>query len=270
MSYQPRTESKIILDKAFELIISVGYRVSARWLFYGLLQQGFFKDKNSYKSNFLPLIAKARKEFYNGWNPDTLADDTRISVIRGKGFDDEKSWYVEVRNNLECELDKWKYQERYIEIWFEAKAMRGQFEYYTKHITLRPFGGDPSIPYKWTIAKDLEYINIPTTILYFGDYDPKGLSIPLNAVKDIRSWCNNDFEFVRCGLNKGDELRYAVPDNPSKPNTYQWEALNDITAGTLISNAVNEYIDVSLFEMVEEEQQQITNQFRNKLDELFV
>jgi hypothetical protein len=46
-----------------------------------LLQEGTYPAKGSYKSKFLPLLAKARKTFYKGWRPDTLADDTREAVI---------------------------------------------------------------------------------------------------------------------------------------------------------------------------------------------
>ncbi|MDZ4241726.1 MAG: hypothetical protein U1D99_02775, partial [Candidatus Omnitrophota bacterium] len=86
-------------------------------------------------------------------------------------------------------LDKWRLQNYYVELWFEAKAMRAQFEHYTDYITLRPFGGDPSIHFKWQIAGELaeadESYMKPIVILYFGDMDPKGFQIPISAVKDI-------------------------------------------------------------------------------------
>jgi ABC-type antimicrobial peptide transport system ATPase subunit len=82
-SYNPRPEAEAILDRAYELVKSVPYAVTARWLFYGLLQEGTYPDKDSYKSKFLPMLSKARKSFFNGWTPDTLADDTRVAVVRG-------------------------------------------------------------------------------------------------------------------------------------------------------------------------------------------
>jgi len=82
-NYNPRPDQAGILDKAYELVRSVLYQVTARWLFYRLLQEAFFKDKDAYKTKFLPLLSKARKSFYKQWNPGTLADDTRVSVIRG-------------------------------------------------------------------------------------------------------------------------------------------------------------------------------------------
>lgn len=178
--YKPRGEQAQILDRAYELVQSVPYKVTARWLFYRLLQESFFKDKDAYKAKFLPLLSKARKSFYKEWTPETLSDDTRIAVIRGDGWTSESSFLKDV-GQATCILDKWQDQDCYLEIWFEAKAMKGQFEHYTEHVTLRPFGGDCSISFKWQIAVELEekhdQYQTPVVILYFGDLDPKGLQI---------------------------------------------------------------------------------------------
>lgn len=263
--YRPRPEAAAILDRAFELVRSVPYAVTARWLFYGLLQEGTYPDKDSYKSKFLPMLSKARKFFYKDWTPDTLADDTRAAVVRGDGFSDEDEW-LEAVGRARCKLDKWAYQDNYVEIWFEAKAMRGQFEHFTRHITLRPFGGDPSIPYKWQIAKELEeaadcYEN-PIVILYFGDLDPKGMTIPESALTDIRAWCKADFEFIRAGLNPGDEVKYNLPENPDKPGTYQWEALGHAAAEELITETVNQFVSHGYFQEAEQEELEVTARFQ--------
>jgi hypothetical protein len=264
-SYKPRPEAEAILDRAYELLKSVPYAVTARWLFYGLLQEGTYPDKDSYKSKFLPMLSKARKTFFKSWSPDTLADDTRTAIVRGDGFSNEDEW-LEAVGRSRCELDKWWYQDNYVEIWFEAKAMRGQFEHFTKHITLRPFGGDPSIPYKWQIAKELEEAaeryETPIVILYFGDLDPKGMTIPESALADIRAWCEADFEFIRSGLNPGDEVEYSLPENPDKPGTYQWEALNHETAEEVITGAVNQFVSQGYFAGAEQAEREITERFQ--------
>ncbi len=263
--YKPQSGQEKILAKAYELVQSVPYQVSARWLFYGLLQAGVYPDKDSYKGKFLPLIAKARKQFYKDWRPDTLADDTRNPVIRGDGFVDEQHW-LEAVGRAECTLNKWQDQPYYVEAWFEAKAMKGQFEHFTEHITLRPFGGDVSIPAKWQIAKDLEEAwgryGHPIIILYFGDLDPKGLTIPKSAIADIRKWCEVDFTFTRAGLNPGDEVKYNIMENPEKPGTFQWEALDHDTAGRVIQNAIYPYIDHRQFEETEHRERDVTHRFQ--------
>ncbi len=268
--YKPRGEQAQILDRAYELVQSVPYKVTARWLFYRLLQESFFKDKDAYKAKFLPLLSKARKSFYKEWTPETLSDDTRIAVIRGDGWTSESSFLKDV-GQATCILDKWQDQDCYLEIWFEAKAMKGQFEHYTEHVTLRPFGGDCSISFKWQIAVELEekhdQYQTPVVILYFGDLDPKGLQIPESAVRDIRQWTDVDFEFIRCGLNPGDELIYHIPQNPDKPGTYQWEALSDSAAKELIESWVGKFISLGSFDSTESRELFITNNFRNRWNE---
>ena len=265
--YKPQVEQAIILDRAYDLVESVPYKVTARWLFYRLLQESYFKDKDDYKGKFMPLLSKARKSFYKKWTPETLADDTRIAVIRGDGWTSETSFLRDVGRAV-CTLDKWQTQDYYVELWFEAKAMKGQFEHYTEYITLRPFGGDASIFFKWQIAKELEekhdQYQTPIIILYFGDLDPKGLQIPKSAVKDVREWAKVDFEFIRCGLNPGDEVTYNIPENPDKPGTYQWEALSDEAARELITRWTDKYISQGSFQSVESLEKRITNQFHDR------
>ena len=125
--------------------------------------------------------------------------------------------------------------------------MIGQFGHYTREITLRPFGGDPSIPYKWHIAKQLEQASEtygkPIVILYFGDLDDKGQQIPESAAADIRDWSRAEFDFIHCGLNVEQVERLSVPEDPERPGKYQWEALTDEQAREIISTAIGEWIE---------------------------
>lgn len=264
-SYRPHKKSQLILERAWRYVQSVPYTVTLRWLFYCLLQDGTFADKTDYNS-LKTILSIARKRFYEGWRPDTLADDTRVSVVRGEGFSTPQSWATALAERGACNLARWDGQDYYVEVWFEAKAMKAQFEYYTDNITLRPFGGDPSIPFKWHIAEALtraaDFHGLGMVILYFGDLDPKGISIPQSMVADVRQWCDTDFEFVRVGLNPGDGVRYNIPENPDRPGTYQWEALSDEAAKGLITSAVAQYVDYDKMREIEALETKTTAQFR--------
>jgi hypothetical protein len=272
MDYQPRAKQAAILEVALAHVNSVKYRVTCRWLFYRLFQEGIYRGKNDYKNKFLPLVTKARKAAYNGWQPWTLADDTRAAVIRGNGFTDGREW-VEGIQEMSCHLDKWANQPNYVEIMFEAAAMFTQFEYYTNHVTLVPFKGDPSVDYKWQIAQRLmdvgeKYPDKQQVILYFGDLDTKGMQIPLSAMADIRQWTYTEPIFIRCGLNPGDEVTYNLPEQFDRPGAYQWEALDDDDARDLITESLSQYINTALFDAVEVEEQAITEKFRLVMDDV--
>jgi len=252
--YTPRGKNAVILDRAYELVGSVPYRVSARWLFYRLLQEGHYNKKTDYKHKFLPAVCSARHAFYKQWRPDTLADETRAAIRRGNGWDTPGQWLEHVQQWLKCELDKWHTQERYIELWYEARAMSDQFRHYTQFITLRPMGGQPSIPYKWDTAKDLEraaaVYNKPITVLYFGDLDEHGDTIASVVQRDVSKWCQVPFEFVHCGLTPEQVRRFGVPENPEKPGEYQWEALEDSAAKEIIFAHTAPFISHGAFSAV--------------------
>ncbi len=245
--WNPQKKSRKILDRGWEHVQSVSYQVSARWLFYRLLQDGFYKAKDDYRNQFIPLFAEARKRYFQEWCPWSLVDESREMVIRARGDRDADDWVTSLsKNGLYCSLDFWYSQDVYTLLMYEANAMTAQFQHYTP-CDLVPFGGCPGVYYKYQVAKHIEMASekyeLPVLVLYFGDLDPKGLEIPESALKDIREWCKVDFEFQRVGLNPGQEKKYNIPENPEKPGCYQWEALTDETAGDLITNAIAPYVN---------------------------
>jgi len=285
MGYEPRPESKNILSQAWRWVQSVPYSVTARWVFYRLLQDGVYSGKKGYK-HLLSLLSKARKEFYEEWRPWTLADDTRAPLlmqregyyrihIRGDGFDSEQEWRDTLKKELNCPLDRWAEQPVYVEIWFEAAAMQAQFEYYAdENIPLLAFHGDVSIPEKWRaaarIAQQWLKHHKPIRIFYYGDLDEKGLIIPKSAWGDIGLWAvslihaygEEDFDirenlqFQRLGINQGQEIEFNIPENPERLGTYQWEALGDEEAAQLIKEP-QEQLDIVAFGKVAELEREI-------------
>ena len=295
MSYKPTPESRHILSRAWHWAQSVAYSVTARWVFYRLLQEGVYTEKKGYR-HLLGLLSKARKEFYGEWRPWTLADDTRAPILmqrkgyyglhlRGNGFEDESAWLEKVKDELNCPLNRWASQEVYAEIWFEAAAMQGQFLYYAnENIPLLAFHGDISIPEKWRTAERLadkyKALGKPTHIYYFGDYDPKGLQIPRSAWRNIGTWAaalliNQGIEpaktreilnYHRVGINVDQIEELGIPENPERPGTYQWEALDDKQAAYLIDEA-NELLDLEQFEHVKVHEKAAELRLKARLEE---
>jgi len=263
--WKPTSKTIELLDKSKAYIDSVPYKVTGRWVFYRLFQDGVFDGKKAYKDKFHPPIDKARKEFYRGWHPDTLADETREIKYYGWGAMDES----EVTVDEAVVLDKFKDQDYFVIICYEAKAMTQQFEYYTNGIPLCPFGGQASIPYKWEIAKFLESAkekyDKPMKVLYFGDCDKYGKQIPKTAFRDIKQWCNEDFEVIYVGLTKEQAEEFGVPENPDKPNQYQWEALTDEQAKELITTAVCQYQDQDILKETIAKENELIKSIKEKL-----
>ena len=295
MSYKPTSENRHILSQAWHWVQSVAYSVTARWVFYRLLQEGTYAGKKGYR-HLLGLLSKARKEFYGEWRPWTLADDTRAPILmqrkgyyglhlRGNGFEDETAWLETVKDELNCPLNRWASQPVYAEICFEAAAMQEQFLYYAnENVPLLAFHGDISIPEKWRMAARLadkyKTLGKPIHIYYFGDYDPKGLQIPRSAWRDIGTWAaalliNQGIEpaktreilnYHRVGINVDQIEELGIPENPERPGTYQWEALDDKQAAYLIDEA-NELLDLEQFEHVKVHEKAAELRLKARLEE---
>ncbi len=271
--YNPQPRTAAILARALDIIQGVPYQVSARWVFYRLLQEGRYKGKEDYKNKFLPAISAARHAEYAGWNPFTLADETREAIKRGvDGFANPQDWLAGIAGHARCNLDPWLTQPCFVELWFEARAMIGQFEHYTQFATLRPMGGQPSIPFKAETAEDLtdayDRYQKPVKVLYFGDLDPAGETIAATVERDVRKWCDADFEFIHCGLNADQVARYGIPENFEHPGAYQWEALTDSAAREIITSAMAGFVDESAFSVMAEKEQSATRWLRDRLKKI--
>src|SRR3990167_7704112 len=87
-NYKPEEETAVILDRGYELIQSVPYKVSTRWVFYQLLQEGYYNSKQDYANKWVKATSRARHAGYKDWRWDTLSDETREIIFRSQGFAD--------------------------------------------------------------------------------------------------------------------------------------------------------------------------------------
>ncbi len=306
MTYKPSPDTAKILNWMLDKIKSVPYGVTLRWAFYQCVQElGLLKSDYSRIKSY---AAHARKCFWNGWSPDTLVDDTRTIYKAGHGYINIKEWLNSLRKE-EAVYDVYLYQDNIVQIWFEAQAMYSQFNHYASpyRIPLIPFKGDTSINHKWQMAEYLaelykEYRK-PIIILYFGDYEPhfdrgsrgKRLTIPINALKDVRLWFlihlhrkgvltwendeelkhkmeeyRNIIKFIRVGLNQEHIDRWHLPENPERPGEYQWEALGDEQAKELIEGAIQEYWDPEVINEIINREDRDTEKWQSIFDEVVI
>jgi len=255
----PDPKTQKILNAALAHVNSVAYKVSLRWVFYRLYQDGFYSTKEGY-NKFEYLCSRARHSRWNGWKPDTLADETREAIKRVYGYPDIERALEEMPEdlalNIDLQIDHFYRQDHYVEIWYEARAMTGQFRHYTAKIDLIPLGGMSSIPYKWSLAKNLEWkrkkYQKPIIILYFGDEDLAGHTIKADVEDDVRKWSEAAFEIIWCGLTEDQAEKYGVPHSVEKQG-YQWEALDDDAASEIIRDSLDRFIDRSIIKEAEKE-----------------
>jgi len=263
--WSPSPETIRILERAMEHVKSVPYKVSLRWVFYRLLQEGIYKDKQDYRTKFSFIFSNARHNNICGWHPDTIDDDTRCIHWRGVGVYTEE----DAIDQIECNFDKLQDQKNIVMLLYEARAMTKQFAYYTKHIPLVPMGGASSIPLRWETALAVTRLSKrydkPIVLLYFGDCDKAGEIIRETAKIDITRWCSIPFTWEFCGLDKEQVQKYNIPENIEKPGTYQWEALTDQQAKEIITDWVSKYHDPSLCESYEKQDEETLQRWKKRL-----
>lgn len=268
MGYKPRPEAAKALRYVKGKIDALPYEVSLRWATYRILQDLGY-GKKIYRI-FIGWTRRARKNFWEGWAPDTLVDDTRETHWKGRGYDSFAEWLSSQEYEKPI-YDAIKRQGKIVVCAYEARAMHSQFEYYVGRyrISLIPFGGDLTIEPKWRIAKKFEELhkeyNLPITVLYFGDLDTKGKKIPEYAFRDIKEWCSVPFEVRWCGLLPEHVKKYKLRDNPERPGQYQWEALDDPQAAEVILGAIDQVWNRGLIEQIRDEEKRDAERWRGIL-----
>ena len=271
-SYNPRGKNAAILTRAIEIVGSVPYQVSTRWVFYRLLQDGYYAGKADYKNKSLPAVSSAQHSGYGGWRPDTLTDETRSAIVRGDGYVDPRDWLANFAARVQCQLNRWQHQPYYVEQWYEACSMTDQFRYYTQYATLRPMGGQPSFPFKYETPKELEIAqrryDRPVVVLYFGDLDEAGAAIARTVEQEGRNWRGAPFEFIRCGLNESQVARYNLPENFEHPGSYQWEALSDDASREIITSAMDGFVSHDASSVVADKELKATRWLRSRLAQI--
>ena len=119
--YQPNTKSLKIVRAAWEHVHSIPYAATSRWLFYRLLQDGFYNSKDDYDS-FLHLFSRVRKGYFEEWRPNTLVDDRRKPVEQIGQYESIQIWLDKYSTgNYLCSLDHFYRQDRYIKVWSRRK-----------------------------------------------------------------------------------------------------------------------------------------------------
>lgn len=227
-------------------VLALPYSPSLRWAFYRIMDR-FGLGKSDW-NRFKGASSRWRKNELDGWAPDTLVDSVRSAQYRGFGQVTEIEWRKRMIESSPLSMI-YNDLDFYVEAWFESEAMSGQFEYYLAkpfRVTMRPFRGDYTIPMKWETAKHIDRMceaGKKVYILYFGDADAKGELIPTSALKDIRKWCKNDFEFIIGGLTAKQAMALKLPENFERPGQWQWDALTDEAAGKIIMDTLKKNVD---------------------------
>jgi hypothetical protein len=157
--------------------------MTLRQLFYRLVSDGTIgKKETEYKS----LASTTGKMRMCGELPfDWFSDNTR--------WQRKPRTYSSLERGVEIfaeayRRDIWINQENYVEIWLEKDALAGVVYDVTAEfdVPLMVSRGYSSLSYLHGAAMQIDDIDKPTYIYYFGDYDPSGRDIPRDIEAKLR------------------------------------------------------------------------------------
>ncbi|HMS40593.1 MAG TPA: hypothetical protein PKE69_10225 [Pyrinomonadaceae bacterium] len=210
-----RTRAEIEAAKeAVYSMLSVDNPMTLRQLFYRLVSNGTIGKKETEYSSLANLTKNMRM---NGELPfEWFADNTR--------WQRNPRSYSSLERGVEIfaeayRRDIWNSQTNYVEIWLEKDALAGVVYDVTAEfdVPLMVSRGYSSLSYLHGGAMQIEAIDKPTYIYYFGDYDPSGRDIPRDIETKLRTFAPDaDINFQIVGVTPKQIEILKLQTRPTK------------------------------------------------------
>ena len=167
---------------------------------------------------------------YQGKVRNEWTIDTTRAIYEYNSFADKAEVLRAAANSFY--LDRWEKQSANVMLICEASGYLGVIKHIADkfRVPYVPAKGDMSVQIKMELANS--FTDGHTHILYFGDYDTKGLQIPVTIADDIRAINPEaDFTLHRMFINEQDIIEYGL--EPDENGNVQMEQLpEDIAIDT--------------------------------------
>ena len=247
-----------------------GYKLTLRQLYYQLVSRDVIPNKQREYANLSSLLTDARMCGLVDWN--AIEDRLRRPEVPSSWDSPE-----DALESLAGQYEKPRQagQDVYVEVWVEKDALSGVLSRVTEkyHIPILVNRGYSSASamyeaYKRFAARKRKTIRI----LYLGDYDPSGIDM----IRDVRDrileffgGASIDFEVLPIALTRAQINQYDPPENPAKrtdsrfekfsaehgDSSWEVDALRPEVLDQILTDAIEELIDVAMYETVVAEEE---------------
>ena len=252
-----------LIPYVLKIIGEYEVRLTVRQIFYRLVSAGVIPNTRSAYNSLDKVISEARKK---GVIPfDAIVDRSR-NFIGGDTpyYLTPEQYFNGLIENLKTaflnyDIPFWLNQPIYIEVWLEKDALTGFFKQITDkyRVVLAPCRGYPSLTFLYEATKRLSRISKPKLILYFGDYDMRGIDIQRHITETLENFGLTNFQVKRVALTREQIEAYQLPPNPAKSKdtmfrgwiekhgnvAWELDALEPKVLMALIENAILQNID---------------------------
>jgi len=268
-------DNTIMLDKINDILeeyVYDGYTLTLRQLYYQLVSRDIIPNNDKEYAKISNILKNGRMAGIVDWS----AIEDRVRVPKLPYW---VSGINEAINDIisQYRLNRMKGQERNIEIWVEKDALSNVLYRVSEkyHIRLMVNRGYSSVSAMYDAYKRLKDNDV---ILYFGDHDPSGMDM-IRDVKERLQDFGIDVDVLPIALTMDQIEEFNPPPNPAKiadprakwyiekygKTSWELDALPPRELIRLAENAVENIIDVDLYnEMLEKEQNDI-NELKESL-----
>jgi len=208
-------KTKEMLEYAVK-VLKAHNPMTVRQAYYQLVSGQVIENNRSQYQAVSKLLVEARKDGTVPWEwiEDRIRKPREVSMWNNMSefADTVQRCY---RGNV------WTTQKNYVECWLEKDALSGIFEDIVRPygITLnigRGFDGWSSLYEASERYKDIEK---PTTVLYYGDFDPSGEDM-VRSMKERLAELDARPTIIKCALTSEDVEKYKLPtDIPKASDT---------------------------------------------------
>ena len=279
-----------VVDAAIDVFKQYDTALTLRQLYYRLVSKHLFPNTiNSYKRlSRLMVQARERRDV-----PVNCLED-RSRRILGRGDTGYKSAQEFLRRRFaslresykEFRMPMWDIQSSYVVVSLEKDALSRLVSDIANQYSVRTFPtrGYPSFTYVQRMASYIRnrLNGKPTTVLYFGDFDPSGVDIERDLTERLGKYNAGDFQVRRVALTKDQILKYSLPPMPVKRSdaradgfmasygdqSVELDAVEPNTLKLLVAQSIASYIDLNAWKRKEEEIDNLKTWLKDKLENM--
>ena len=290
--WRPKPETEELIEQV-QLVLAE-YRaflpISLRQIFYRLVAEyGYAKTEAAY-DRLGSHVARARRAQMLDF--DVIRDD-QGKPTEVMQHESAAGFWDDVRENAaHFRLDRMAGQPIHAEVWSEAGMTEQLFRVASQYgIAVYSSRGFASVTNSHAIAERARAREVPTVLFHVGDYDPSGESIFTSITQDARAFLRQkrvwdqpdlaeerdgksylprsfdegaDIIPVRVALTEEQVEQYEVETAPPKPSdsrsaswygeTAQAEALPPDLLANILTDAIEEKLDLEQWETIREEE----------------
>lgn len=244
-----------------------GFKLTLRQLYYQFVSRGWLENEKKQYDRLGAIISDGRVAGLIDW--DAIEDRTRFT--RSQSHWDNPVGIIETAAE-QFEMDKWRDQEHYVEIWIEKDALIGVIEPVCRELDVTYFScrGYVSQSEMWAASNrfiEHELNGREGVIIHLGDHDPSGIDMTRDIQERLQLF-KATVKVERVALNRDQVDKYGPPPNPAKVTdsrfqdyyvthgreSWELDALEPSVLAGVVDYDVRRFMDEATWKAVEKEQ----------------